>query len=82
MPIFDYICKNCNHEFESLVLQRTECVCCPACGHDSEKKTVSLFTCTGVRLDKRLKMDSEAQMKQGMKMMEKERSRKKRIKIL
>jgi putative FmdB family regulatory protein len=82
MPIFDYICKNCNHEFESLVLQRTECVPCPACGRDSEKKTVSLFTCTSVQLDKRLKMDSERQMKKGLKMMKTERSRKRRIKIL
>ena len=82
MPIFDYICKNCNHEFESLVLHRTESVCCPACGRDSVKKTVSLFTCTGVRLDKRLKMDSEEHMKKGMKMMKKEKPRKKRIKIL
>ena len=82
MPIFDYICKHCNHEFESLVLQQTECVCCPECGRDSEKRTVSLFTCTGVRMDKRLKMDSEEQMKKGLRMMKKERLRKKRIKIL
>ena len=82
MPIFDYICKHCNHEFESIVLQQTEYVRCLECGGDSEKKTVSLFTCAGVRMDKRLKMDSEVQMKQGLKMMKKERLRKKRIKIL
>ena len=83
MPIFDFICKHCNHEFESLCCNgQNASVRCPECGRDSEKKTVSLFTCTGVQLDKRLKMDSEVQMKQGLKMMKKERLRKKRIKIL
>jgi hypothetical protein len=33
-------------------------------------------------MDKRLKMDSEEQMKKGLNMMKKERLRKKRIKIL
>jgi len=82
MPIFDYVCGQCSHEFETLLLRESEPVRCPACGSDSVKRAVSLFSCTGVQLDKRLKMDSEEKMKKGQEMMKKQRLRKKRIKIL
>ena len=82
MPIFDYVCRQCGNKFEALVLTDTERVSCPECGSDSVKKTVSLFTCTGINLDKRLKMDSEEQMKKGMEMMKNQRMRQQRIKII
>ena len=82
MPLFDYICENCGHDFETLVLKETESVRCPECGSDLIKKTASPFTCTGVQLNKRLKMASEEQMKKGQEMMRHQKMRRKRINIL
>ena len=82
MPIFDFECDKCGSEFEFLVLRRQDPVNCPACRDDQIKKRASLFTCTSVQLDKRLKMDSEDKMKKGLKMLEKQKFRQNRIKIL
>jgi putative FmdB family regulatory protein len=37
MPIFEYICKECNHEFEALVFGRDKAIC-PKC----KSKSLSL----------------------------------------
>ncbi len=38
MPIYEYVCKSCGHEFEALVLGRKTPVC-PACeGHELERR--------------------------------------------
>lgn len=31
MPIFEYKCDDCGHEFEELVFDRDECPPCPKC---------------------------------------------------
>ncbi len=82
MPIFDFECEKCGSEFEALVLERQEPIICPACEGDRIKKRVSLFTCTGVQLNKRLTMDSEDKMKRGLQRMKQQNFRKNRIKIL
>ena len=83
MPIFDFSCGRCGHEFEHLLFKERERPPCPNCGSKSvTRKTVSLFSCTGLKLTKQLKMESEERMKRGMKRMKKEKLRKDRIKIV
>lgn len=83
MPIFDYTCKVCGNEFESLVLRDTDKVKCQKCDSELiEKKSVSLFTCTTTHLNKQLRLKDEETMKQGQAWMAKQRLRKGRIKIL
>jgi putative FmdB family regulatory protein len=42
MPLFEYECRECHHQFELLVRESTE-LACPAChGHDLDKQ-LSVF---------------------------------------
>lgn len=41
MPIFDFVCTNCEHVFEALV-RGSSTVRCPACGSDALEKQLSL----------------------------------------
>ncbi|HEX4683509.1 MAG TPA: zinc ribbon domain-containing protein [Gemmatimonadaceae bacterium] len=41
MPIFDYRCKSCSHEFEALV-RGSKVVKCPECESESLDKLLSL----------------------------------------
>ena len=82
MPIYDYVCKACGFEFEKLLLVCDKKPSCPRCKSCDLEKHVSVFSCTTVNLNKRLKMESEEQMKKGNEMIKKEKFRKNRIKIL
>jgi putative FmdB family regulatory protein len=42
MPIFDYKCGQCGHEFELIVL-RTTVVACPACSSQELEQLISGF---------------------------------------
>lgn len=47
MPIYEYACRDCTHEFEALV--RTGTVpACPACGSVELEKQLSVFATTAV----------------------------------
>ena len=83
MPIFDFKCKRCGCEFEGLVLNNADQIHCPECDSRSvHRESVSLFTCTGVQVTKRLKLDSEERMNRGRRFMKQQQLRKDRIKIL
>lgn len=82
MPIFEYVCQSCGYKFEKLILDPGEEVRCTKCQSDRVHKAVSLFTCTTVQLNKKLKMESEDKMKKGREMMKGQKMRKERIKIL
>ncbi|MBW1809764.1 MAG: zinc ribbon domain-containing protein [Deltaproteobacteria bacterium] len=43
MPIFEYICPKCAHEFELLIFDRDEPVDCPECGCKKPRKQMSVF---------------------------------------
>ncbi|MGQ0648883.1 MAG: FmdB family zinc ribbon protein [Gemmatimonadaceae bacterium] len=43
MPIFDYSCRGCKHQFEALVRRGEEPVC-PACGSADLERLLSLPT--------------------------------------
>jgi len=82
MPIFDFTCRRCGHEFEHLILKHHDLPRCPECGSRSvARMAVSLFSCTGVQMTKQLKLESEERMKKGMEQMKKKTLRKERIKI-
>jgi putative FmdB family regulatory protein len=82
MPIFEFNCRNCGYTFEELLLREQDKVSCPECGSHSVKKIISMFNCMGVQLNKRLKLESEDQMKKGQEWMKRQKLRKDRIKIM
>jgi putative FmdB family regulatory protein len=47
MPVFEFLCERCQHEFEELLLRRDEEVLCPQCGANRAKKLMSAFAVTG-----------------------------------
>jgi putative FmdB family regulatory protein len=42
MPIFDFRCAGCGHEFEKLVLRSSAAVECPSCGGTELEKLISM----------------------------------------
>jgi len=83
MPMYDFFCHHCGFQFEAIVLRQPDRAICPNCGRESvQKGLISLFNCTTVQLNKRLKMESEERMKKGQEMLKKESFRKNRMRIL
>ena len=41
MPIYEYRCKQCDHEFETLVMRKHETVQCPQCHGERLQKLIS-----------------------------------------
>lgn len=41
MPIYEYTCKDCKHEFEELIFSQDEAVACPQCGSTRTEKLMS-----------------------------------------
>jgi putative FmdB family regulatory protein len=82
MPIYDYLCQECGHEFECLLQKDSKPPACPSCGCLRVARTVSRFSCLGVQMDKRLRMDSEEKMARGRDLLKKQKLRKNRITIL
>jgi putative FmdB family regulatory protein len=42
MPIYEYECLGCGHEFEYLVLPTSPAAECPACRHQDLRRLISL----------------------------------------
>ncbi|MCK4857953.1 MAG: zinc ribbon domain-containing protein [candidate division Zixibacteria bacterium] len=49
MPIYEYVCEECNREFDILVLKRDQAdsQVCPQCGSERLKRKVSAFARPG-----------------------------------
>ena len=47
MPIFEYRCKSCEHQFERLVSRYDSPVDCPACSSSEVTKLLSTFAAQG-----------------------------------
>ena len=43
MPLYEYRCLGCGHEFEILVLTSSKTIACPSCAGDSLERILSLF---------------------------------------
>lgn len=43
MPIFEYVCRNCQHQFE-LIVNGSAVPKCPSCGSKKLEKQLSVFT--------------------------------------
>ena len=43
MPIYEYECRGCGHEFEYLILPSSPVPECPSCGHQDLQKMISMF---------------------------------------
>lgn len=42
MPIYEYTCPNCNHQFEQIrAVRNADDATCPACGEDHVRRLVS-----------------------------------------
>ena len=64
MPIYEYECRRCGKIFEILVHGRDrKTVQCPACSGGSVARVMSSFSCLGVQLTKKFRMEAEEGLK-------------------
>jgi putative FmdB family regulatory protein len=47
MPVYEFLCQDCEKEFEELVLRHDEVIRCPKCGSQRATKLLSSFAVTG-----------------------------------
>jgi putative FmdB family regulatory protein len=43
MPLYEYKCLGCGHQFELLILKSSQEIACPACASASLERVLSLF---------------------------------------
>lgn len=43
MPLYEYKCVGCGHQFEVLVLKASQAIACPSCDGESVERLVSMF---------------------------------------
>ena len=43
MPLYEYKCTGCGHEFEVLILKASQPVACPSCASASVERLLSMF---------------------------------------
>lgn len=44
MPIYEFVCESCEHQFEALVMRKNEIVACPQCKSVHLEKLISAHT--------------------------------------
>jgi len=47
MPIYEYKCKKCGHEYEALVMGSEDAVECSKCGSKDKERQMSCFASGG-----------------------------------
>jgi putative FmdB family regulatory protein len=47
MPIYEYQCRRCHHNFEQIILSTREKVSCPECDSRAVEKQLSVFSSPG-----------------------------------
>jgi putative FmdB family regulatory protein len=63
MPIYEYKCRRCGKIFEILVYGRDrKTVHCPASCGGSVIRVMSSFSCLGVQLTKKFRMEAEERL--------------------
>lgn len=54
MPIYEYQCARCGHQFETLVMGQTDAPAeCPKCGHKEVSRRLSAVAAGGLGTDKK-----------------------------
>jgi putative FmdB family regulatory protein len=53
MPIYEYSCRRCHHDFEYLVVSASENIRCPQCDAGAVEKQLSVFNSRGARGEER-----------------------------
>jgi len=43
VPVYEYVCEDCQHEFEELVFSDDEAIACPECKSEHASKVLSKF---------------------------------------
>ena len=43
MPLYEYKCSGCGHQFELLVLKPSQALACPSCAGESLERMLSMF---------------------------------------
>ncbi len=43
MPLYEYLCRECGHQFEAIVYSPDEEVCCPHCERSKVERLVSTY---------------------------------------
>lgn len=47
MPIYEYVCEECENPFEKLLLSKTESIACPSCGSPRHTLQFSVVSAPG-----------------------------------
>jgi len=47
MPIYEYICEECNERFEKIVINKQQQISCPKCSSKKAAIQLSVFATTG-----------------------------------
>jgi putative FmdB family regulatory protein len=47
MPIYEYICENCNERFEKIVVNKQQEISCPKCSSKKATIQLSVFATAG-----------------------------------
>lgn len=47
MPIYEYICEDCQTEFEKIVINKQQEITCPKCAGTKNKLQLSVFATAG-----------------------------------
>lgn len=47
MPIYEYICDNCNEHFEKIVINKQQEISCPKCSSKNATIQLSVFATSG-----------------------------------
>ncbi len=47
MPIYEYICENCNEHFEKIVINKQQEISCPKCSSKKAAIQLSVFATAG-----------------------------------
>ena len=78
MPLYEYKCTGCGHEFEVLILKASQPVACPSCESASVERLLSMFA---VNSESSRKANTEAAYRYNNKLNAKQEPDKQRIQI-
>ena len=43
MPLYEYRCRSCQTQFETLILRASQPIVCPSCSSESVERLISMF---------------------------------------